>query len=222
MSNLPENETGSKAPASNEGCVNLDVNGKSICFTHGEAVTGKTLYFIFVVSVIVVVLGAAWAILDAVMPTGKWDWFLGQLETNLGLAIAIIGSGLFGLFMLFILFYMLYKGGTHTFTKALFSAKKVYSEMKTTGFAKIVTGGIMISVFLVAGGLVIYLIQMLSSGGSSLQSWTEIFTVAGTGRLVLFLGIIAVACTLMVIAFAYLWNAGNIALTRKFFSPKKK
>lgn len=221
MSDEANAGSSSKPPAAEDECVNLEVDGKNLCFSHGEALTGKTLYFVFVISVIVVVLGAAWSILDAVMPTGKWDWFLGLLTTNLGLAIAIIGSGLFGLFMLFILFYMLYKGGSHTFTKALFSAKKVYSEMKTTSFAKVVTGGIMISVFLVAGGVVIWSFQVLSSGGSSLQSWTEIFTVAGTGRLVLFLGIIAVACTLMVVAFAYLWNSGNIALTRRFFGHKK-
>ncbi len=218
MSNLPENETGSTAPASNEGCVDLDVHGKSISFTHGEAVTGKTLYFILVISVIIVVLGAAWTILDTVMPTGKWDWFIAQ---SLGVQFAIIGAGLFGLFMLFILFFMLYKGGTHSITKALFSAKKVYSEMKTTGFAKVVTGGIMISIFLVAGGVVIYLIQLLSTG-ESISGWELVFGAAGNGRLILILGIIAVACTSMVIAFAYFWNAGNIALTRRFFSPKKK
>ncbi len=222
MSDESNTGTSSNAPAAGNECINLEVDGKKVCFSHGEAITGKILYFVFVISLVIVILGAAWSILDAIAPTGKWEWFLLQVDTNLGLAIAIIGGGLFGLFMLFILFYLLYKGGTHTFTKALFSAKKVYSEMKTTGFAKVVTGGIMISIFLVAGGVVIYLIQALTSGGTDLQSWTDIFTVAGTGRLVLLLGIIAVACTLMVIAFAYLWNAGNIALTRKFFGQKKQ
>ncbi len=220
MSNEPNVEGSAEAPASKDACVNLDVDGKDLSFTHSEATTGKILYFILVISLTIVVLGAVWTILDLIMPTGKWDAFLLLFQTSPGVPLVMIGAGFLGLLMLIIAFYMLYKGGTHTITKALFSAKKVYRELKATTFVKFISGAIMCSIFVVAAGVVVYLIQLAMSTGGAPVELTNLLDT--TGKQVLFSGILAVSFTLMAIAFMYLWNAGNILLTRKFFAPPKK
>ena len=203
--------------ASKGNCVDLDVDGKKLSFTRGEDTAGKTLYFIVVTTIIIIVGGAAWTIGDYFQPTGKWEEFL---ALPWGAKIAIIGVGLFVLFLLIVVFYILYKRGTHSITKALFSAKKVYCEMKTTGLAKVVTGGIMISIFLIAGGMVIFLIELAMSVGTS-EGLFAFLTDLTLGELVLTVGIFALGFVSLTIAFAYLWNAGNIALTKRFFPGKK-
>src|SRR4030042_1742445 len=125
-----------EAPASKEKCVDLEVDGKCISFSHREDTAGKTLYYIFVVSIIVIVGGGAWTIADYFQPEHKWEDFL--YNTPWGVKFTIVGIGLFVLFLLVVVFYGLYKRGTHAITKALFSAKKVYTEMKTSFLIRMV------------------------------------------------------------------------------------
>ncbi|HMF31324.1 MAG TPA: hypothetical protein VKK79_07920 [Candidatus Lokiarchaeia archaeon] len=186
--------------------------GQEISFTHRQSVVGKTLYFILVICIILIVGAAAWTISDLLQPTGKLTGFL---ELPFGAQLAILGAGLFVLFLLLITFYTLYKRGANAITRLLFTSKRMYQEMQVKTLAKWMTGGLMVAILLVTAGLVSLAVQIAAFGTSNALI-SGFLKELSNGEFVLMIGLFALGFTGMAIAFEWLWNVGNIFFARKF------
>lgn len=189
----------------------LMVNGQQLTFTNREMVTGKTLYFILVACIIVIVGGLAWTIADLLQPHNKLIVFLGL---PFGGIIAIIGAGLFVLFFILISFYRRYWRGTYAITKILYTAKRLYQQMKIQTLAKVMTGGLMVAILLVTAGIAALAIQLVFVG-SSQSAMAKFLASLSDGEWVLLISGFAFAFTAIGIAFAWLWNVGNTFFARR-------
>lgn len=77
----------------------------------------KIIYYGFILATAIFVLGVWALILNWVIKTGKWDFFI---ELDLGYQIAIIGGAVTGHLFLLVLFYILFRGGMVKFCRILF------------------------------------------------------------------------------------------------------
>ena len=185
--------------------------GSKFTFTSQEIATGKTLYFILVACIIATIGGLAYTIADLLQPTNKFTLFIALPP---GAIIATIGVGLFVLFLLLINFYRLYRRGTYGITKVLFAAKQLYKQMQIQTLAKIMTGGLMVAIFFIAAGLVVLGVQ-LAIAVPSQSSFLQFVAHLTIGEWVLLISACALVVTIVTIAFAWLWNVGNIFFARR-------
>lgn len=181
-------------------------------FSRSETMLGKTLYYVLVISIVVIVAGVGWSIADWLQPTGKFEAFL---ALPWGAKIAVIGAFLFLFFLLLIAFSQLHARGVNSITHALFSAKHEYKEAVVSTMARLVTAGLMISVLLTTAGMIMFAVEALAgAGGTGITAFLASLT---GGETTLVAGIFSATLTMLVISFAWLWNVGNYFFARKFF-----
>ncbi|HMF33845.1 MAG TPA: hypothetical protein VKK79_20635 [Candidatus Lokiarchaeia archaeon] len=191
-------------------------------YTQREKRAGETFFAIIVVVAIFLVFSLAWTIADWIQPNGKFSAFA---ALSGGLELMIIGVLLFGFFMLFVVFTVLYNRGAMSLTAAIYSAEKMFRQSKATKGARILTGALMISIFVIAGGIVVLVLQSTSLG-SSIHVGTSVTgfladPLTSLGEKFLFFAIIAAVGITLVVFLAWLWNRGTIYFQEKLFLKNK-
>ncbi|HME53846.1 MAG TPA: hypothetical protein VKM55_16580 [Candidatus Lokiarchaeia archaeon] len=210
----------------------MSENSSTIDFTEHEKKIGRILYFILVVCIIASIAGLGWTILDIIQPTGKLETFL---QGNAGLKLVLLGIAAFILFLMLIAFYGMRRRGIDLITRVVFTAKRVYRDMKVPKMAQFTTGGLIVSIFVMALGGIWLMIQIIldyvfntssASGDSSAVPKLLLFLDALTaGELFMIIAVFCLCLVFIIILFAWLGNAGNIFFARTFLkipiSPEK-
>lgn len=205
-----------------EKMSNADTS-KAIDFTEQEKKIGRILYFILVICIIASVAGLGWTILDIIQPTGKLETFF---QDNAGLKLVFLGIAAFILFLMLISFYGMRRRGTDMITRVVFTAKRVYRDMKVPKMAQFTTGGLIASIFVMALGGVWLMIQIIldyalgttsASGDTNAAPKLLMFLDALTaGELFMIIALFCLCLVFIIILFAWLGNAGNIFFARTF------
>jgi hypothetical protein len=181
-------------------------------FTKKEHDIGHVIFWMLIIGITVFFVGFIYTIGDLIMPTGKTSLFL---LFPLGLKIIIIGAFMFGFFMLFVMYTVMYRKGTDALTKAIFSAEKMYRQMKTSSGARLVTAGLMISIFVIAAGIIVGLFQ--SSGNTGFLSFLASISI---GETILTIASLYLLFVTLAILFMWLWSQGTIFFQKRFFSKE--
>jgi len=181
-------------------------------FTKKEHDIGHVIFWMLIIGITVFFAGLLYTIMDVIMPTGKATMFL---LFPLGLKIIIIGAFMFGFFMLFVIYTVMYRRGTDALTKAIFSAEKMYRQIKTSSGARLVTAGLMISIFVIAAGIIVGLFQ--SSGEYGFVSFLASISI---GETILTIASLYLVFVTLAILFMWLWSQGTIFFQKRFFSKE--
>lgn len=176
-----------------------------------------TFYYILAFSTIALAFGCLWAIGDFVWGPDKFEWFLGL---SIGLQFVIIGVfGLFFLIMLITAMSMFRKGNRFVYNLLYPDIERAVVP-KENFPAKIITAGLLISLFVITVGLVISLISSIFSVAPE-QNFIE-FLVSLTGGLrVILISVIILALTLLVICFVWVWENGYNSVLNKVIKYNK-
>jgi len=181
-------------------------------FTKREHDAGHVIFWMLIVGITFFFAGLIYTIADLIMPTGKTSLFL---LFPMGLKIIIVGAFMFGFFMLFVMFTVMYKRGTDALTKAIFSAEKMYRQVKTSSGARIVTAGLMISIFVIAAGIFLGIFQ--TAGHTGFMAFLESITIGETLLTIATLYLVFVTLAIM---FMWLWSQGTMFFQKRFFSKE--
>jgi hypothetical protein len=176
-----------------------------------------TFYYILAFSAIGLAFGCLWAIGDFVWGTNKLEWFLGL---SIGLQFVIIG--IFGLFFLILLIsaMSLFRKGNRFVYNLLYPDIERAKLPKENLAAKVITAGLLISVFVITAGLVVSLISSLFSAAPE-QNFIE-FLVSLTGGLrVVLISLIIFSLTILVICFVWIWENGYNSVLNKVIKYNK-
>jgi len=194
--------------------VTLDVRGSPVDFSAREVQVGRYMYYIFVVILLEIAGATAWTISDIISPTGKWADFW---SLNSGVKIAVIGIIAFVVFLLLVIFYGMHRKGIHVLTKAIFASKKLYRDTKGTKIAQVVTGGLMVSIFILVLGVIVFIIEMAGGTGPAIVWLVPQLT---TGEILLAIGMVAIGIFFIAVSFAWLWSVGNIFFAKALLKVK--
>jgi hypothetical protein len=181
-------------------------------FSKREHDVGHVIFWMLIVGITFFFAGLIYTIADLIMPTGKTSLFI---LFPMGLKIIIVGAFMFGFFMLFVMFTVMYKRGTNALTKAIFSAEKMYRQIKTSSGARIVTAGLMISIFVIAVGIFLGIFQ--SAGNTGFMAFLESITI---GETLLAIATLYLVLVTLAITFMWLWSKGTIFFQKRFFSKE--
>lgn len=191
---------------------------KKEAFGPREHKVAQVFYFLIVGWLFVILLGAIWSIGDFIQPTGKFDDFL---ALPLGVQIAVVGGLLLLLFLFLIAIAILYKKGSKVLLAIMFRrrVKKAQNAQAQNILAKLITGGLLVSILVAAAGIVVALFQVALGN----VDWSDTIFVAfsefTTGNIVLLVGVVGMAFTALALGFVALWNNGyNFFLNRIFLS----
>jgi hypothetical protein len=190
-------------------------------FTRKEYDTGLIFFWLLIIGIVFLAFCIIWTIADLIAPTGKTAFFV---SLPFGVKFMVIGMFLFGFFMLFVMFTILYNRGTNAITKAIFSAEKLYREQKATKEARIITAGLLISIFVIGGGILLAIIQSAPRSGSGtgfLAFLAEVWSIS-FGEVFLLFSVLYLTFLTLIIIFAWLWNQGTIFFQKKFFLKNKE
>jgi len=194
----------------------------SINSTHKKKTRASiTFYYIIAFSSIILAIGCVWAILDAIQPTGKWEWFL---SISYGLKFIIIGAFGFFFFILLTIAWILFRRGNRFIYKLLYPNIERPKIKKENTAAKIITAGLLISVFIITAGLVISILQGIFSRGESYDLIIFI-TSLPNGLLIMLISLIVLSITILIVIFVWIWENGyNFVLNKiiKYNEPIEK
>jgi len=189
-------------------------------FTKKEYDVGLTFFWMFIIGIIFLAFCFIWTIADLIAPSGKAEFFV---SLPLGVKLMVIGMFLFGFFMLFVVFTILYNRGTNAITKAIFSAEKMYRQIKATREARVITAGLLISIIVIGIGILLAIVYSRPhvSGGPStgslvLDFLNELWN-ASYGEFFLLFAVLYFSFVVLIIMGAWVWNQGTIFFQKKFF-----
>jgi cell division protein FtsL len=215
-----------KANPSDEEGVSFTSTSTSSGFTTREKQVGETFYWVIIVVGIYFVFSLAWTIADYIQPNGKFQAFA---QLSGGLELMIIGALLFGFFSLFILFTVMYNRGAMAITRSIYSAEKLYRQIRATKGPRVLTALLMISILVIAGGVVWLIYDSYSANSTNVGSGIGTKVVGfladastSLGEKFLFFAIIAAVAITLIVFFAWLWNKGTIFFQEKLFLKNKK
>ncbi len=183
-------------------------SGSEEIYPKKQRVVGDIFYILIVLACLTCITGGVWSIFDYIMPTGKLDVFL---ALSLGSQIAIIAGILAVLFFLLIFFFGLFKKGRRWVLHFIFNVREIEEKYKNRLDVKIAAGGLLISIIAVIIGIVISLIQDLSSGTTPISAFLASF---GTGNKILFGGIALFAILAVILFMIYFWKNGYYLILR--------
>jgi len=184
-----------------------------------KTVASVVFYYIIALSVIALAFGSIYAIMDAIQPTGKWDWFL---SISPGLKFVIIGAFGFLFFVLLTTAWILFRRGNRFIFKLLYPDIERPKIKRENSSAKVITAGLLISVFIIAAGVVISILQGMFSGGTNEDFLSFISTLPG-GLLTMLISLLILSITLLIVIFVWIWENGyNFVLNKivKYNAPK--
>ena len=190
-------------------------------YTGPQKLTGTILYASFVISFIMIIGSAIWALLDFIMARGKMEIFL---ALSLGVQIAIIGAILAALFFLLILFYGLFRRGVSVILNIIFRPIELEEKFKNRTTVKLAAGALMISLFAIIIGIVIAIFYEIFR---ALVGGTE-FTIAGItenltgGQIALTISILYLIVTLLALALFYMWFNGYGLIIRLLYTLEEE
>ena len=190
-------------------------------YTGPQKLTGTILYVSFVISFIMIIGSAIWALLDFIMARGKMEIFL---ALSLGVQIAIIGAILAALFFLLILFYGLFRRGVSVILNIIFRPIELEEKFKNRTTVKLAAGALMISLFAIIIGIVIAIFYEIFR---ALVGGTE-FTIAGItenltgGQIALTISILYLIVTLLALALFYMWFNGYGLIIRLLYTLEEE
>ena len=178
-------------------------------YPSNQRVVGDVFYIFIVLACLTCITGGIWSIFDFIMPTGKFDVFLGL---TLGYQIAIIAGILAGLFFLLIFFFGLFKKGRKWVLHFIFNVKEIEEKYKNRIDVKIAAGGLLISIMAIIIGIIISLIQELSSSETS--PFFVFLISSPAGYKILFSGIAVFAILAVTLFMIYFWKNGYYVILR--------
>ncbi|MFX0048109.1 MAG: hypothetical protein ACFE8G_08065 [Candidatus Hermodarchaeota archaeon] len=174
-------------------------------YSSNQKLVGMIFYIFIVLACLTCIIGGIWSIFDFIMPTGKFETFLGL---SLGYQIAIIAGILAGLFFLLIFFFGLFKKGRKWVLHFIFNIRKIEEKYKNRIDVKIGAGGLLISVMAIIIGIVISIIQEILIGPSESTPFSALLTSFSTGNWILFAGISLFAILAVTLFMIYFWKNG--------------
>ncbi|MHA1729305.1 MAG: hypothetical protein ACTSWY_11315 [Promethearchaeota archaeon] len=180
-------------------------------------------YYIIMGSAVILALGSVWAILDLIQPEGKWEWFVSLFSSNPGLQIVIIGALGMLVFVLFFCIFAFFKRGNRMIYKLLYPDIKREKVTKDNSYAKIISGGLLISVFVIFTGIILVILQELFLGGDSLG--LSIFFTLPNGLKIMLISLLVSVLTILIIIFVWIWENGyNFTLIKiiKYNKPTEE
>ncbi|MHA1822087.1 MAG: hypothetical protein ACTSVC_16555, partial [Promethearchaeota archaeon] len=176
-----------------------------------------TFYYILVAGFFALIIGIIWAIFDAIQPVGKWDWFVNQ---NVGIKFAILGSlGIF-LFSLAILVFAFFKKGNRLIYRLLFPSEIKEKITKDNRYAQVIAIGLIVSVFVLAFGLIISLVQGVFTHDPNVNFIDYLLSLPNGLKIILISGLFEIFVILIII-FVYLWQNGYSLIVNKVLTYNK-
>ncbi|MBD3350126.1 MAG: hypothetical protein GF364_01415 [Candidatus Lokiarchaeota archaeon] len=170
-----------------------------------------TFYYIIAFSAIALAIGSLWAIMDAIQPEGKWEWFL---NLGWGLKFVIVGALGFLFFLLLISAWILFRKGNKFIYKLLYPGIHKAKIKRENMPAKIITGGLLVSIFVIASGIIISLLQGVFSGGAT-SDFLVFFLALTNGLKTMLISLLVLSITLLIVIFVWIWENGyNFVLNK--------
>ncbi len=164
-----------------------------------------SFYLVFSISCYFLFIGALWAILDVIQPTGKWEWFKGLWEDKKMLVILLAGGfgilGVVGVLML----WFLYPKGTRLIHRMLYPPITKEKFEKGNLLARFITAGLLVSIFVIVIGSVLTLVELVIVESGSFLVFLE---DTPNGLLIMLFSSILVVFTVLVIVFTWVWING--------------
>ncbi len=177
-------------------------------YPKNQKVVGDIFYILIVLACLTCITGGVWSIVEFFMPFGKWDAFQ---ALGIGSQIAIIAGILAILFFLLIFFFGLFKKGRKWVLHFIFNVREIEEKYKNRIEVKIAAGGLLISIIAVIIGVLISLIQDLSSEGTPIYAFFGSFLA---GNWILFAGISLFAILAVTLFMVYFWKNGYYVILR--------
>jgi len=190
-------------------------------YTGRQKLIGTIIYVSFVISFIMIIGSAIWALLDVIMARGKTELFL---RLSLGLQIAIIGGILAALFFLLILFYGLFKRGVTVILNIIFRPIELEEKFKNRTTVKLAAGALMVSLFAIIVGIVIsifYEIFRAIAGGTEVSIAGIAENLSG-GQIALIISILVLITTILTLALFYMWFNGYGLIIRLLYTLEEE
>jgi len=182
---------------------NIDYKGN---FTSKQRAVGELFYIFIVIACLITVIGGVWSLFDFVMPTGKLDVFINDLNT--GYQIAIIAGFSAGLFFLLIFFFGLFKKGRKWVLVFIFKLNEIEEKYKNRLDVKIAAGGLLLSLMAIIIGIIIAVIQEIFGSSSSTSPFSGLLESFTSGNWILFTGVSAFAVLAVTLFLIYFWKNG--------------
>ena len=192
---------------------------EDLVFSKSEIVSSKSFFGIVIASVFVIIIGLIWGIADLIQPEGKWEMFL-----QLPLYSQVFIIALLTLFLLFVGIFLtvFYRRGRQWLLDGLYGNKPFREETREEFLpAKIIAGGLLISIAIVVIGFTIAFIQEYLIGIDSSGFIGEINIQSG-GLRTLLIGIFIQIIVWLVIGFMYLWQNGYYFVMNYILNYNKK
>ncbi|TFG24545.1 MAG: hypothetical protein EU529_04030 [Promethearchaeota archaeon] len=190
-------------------------------YTQPQKLIGTIIYVSFVISFIMIIGSAIWALLDVIMARGKTELFL---RLSLGFQIAIIGGILAALFFLLILFYGLFRRGVTVILNIIFRPIELEEKFKNRKTVKLAAGALMVSLFAIIVGIVIsifYEIFRAIAGGTEVSIAGIAENLSG-GQIALIISILVLIITILTLALFYMWFNGYGLIIRLLYTLEEE
>jgi hypothetical protein len=164
----------------------------------------KVIYYGFILATAILVLGIWGLILDWVIRTGKWDFFV---DLDLGYQIAIISGAVTGHLFLLVLFYILFRGGMVRFCRVLFKDRLLAKKWEDYYGLRMLVGVALLGLYITLVSLAVGLLPTVFFDTIG-DLWLWMVDKFGPGEWILWVG----AMILLLVSFIFLglmiWNHG--------------
>jgi hypothetical protein len=174
-----------------------------------------TFYYILACSAIALAIGCVWTIKDVFFGEDIFEQFL-TLDTGLQLVIV----GVLGLifFILVISAWSMFRKGNRFVYNLLYPDIERAKVPKENTPAKVITAGLLVSVFIISAGLVVGLISSLFSVEDDLIVF---FATLSGGMKIVLISLIIFVMTLLIISFVWIWENGYNSVLNKVIKYNK-
>lgn len=189
-------------------------------FNSRQKIMARVFFIIIVLALITILFGIVYAVLDAVMPTGKWSEFAGY---PIGIQISLISISAAALFLLLIGAMTLYRWGNVMISLALFARLEPAGIHRDNKSAQVIAWGILIGIFLIAFSIIVWLFSLwFNAFGQDISNPFEALMNLSGGLLMLSIGIIIMVFAFLILAFAYVFNNGYYIIVKRIMETQEK
>lgn len=205
--------------SSESASKNNEPNLEDMLFSRSEILTSKTFFGIVIAGVFVIIIGLIWGIGDLIQPEGKWEMFL-----QLPLYSQVFIISLMALFLLFVGVFLtvFYRRGRQWLLDGLYGNKPFKAEsMEEYLPAKIIAGGLLISIGIVIIGFIIAFVQEYIIGIDS-SGFIATINIQSGGLRILLVGVFIQVIIWLAIGFLYLWQNGYYFVMNYILNYNKK
>jgi len=187
-------------------------------FEKNQKIIGNITFVIVIAEILMIIVGIIWAVIDAAITD------FGGIFGDYPVGIQISFYGIFGalLFTTLIFSMFLYKRGNNLILKALFVQVSPKDTEKDNMTAKVITIGILISISLMAVGLIIWILSLIISAVAD-DAGNIFATLAGMsgGLALLSYSVIAEVFTILTLLFTFFLHNGYSFTMDKIIKMEK-